>query len=371
MIEYFESCGSGGELMQGLTRGDRVPDYQRPDPQGQARMLHDLHQGLPVIVLASQAAGNDALRKVLGELANPVGNWSKFTRVAIIQDTPAQCAKLLPGGNDSITLMVDDGAVLQHLVGTPSGTANSVTIFALDSNLSVIERLELPPDGNAAEFLNDLRAIYESRPVPAASIIRVQAPALFIPRIFDRAFCDGLIALFEETGGQPSGTARIDGNTANWKPDPSVKIRRDVYLTEGVWLERVREMLMRRVLPEIKRCFNFQVTQHEVFKLIRYDETGGYFRPHRDNESRDTQHRRFAMTLNLNTGDYEGGQLRFPEFGPQLYEAGRGDAVIFSCSLLHEAMPVTRGKRYALLGFFFGEAERIEQMRYQSDTQTR
>ncbi len=36
------------------------------------------------------------------------------------------------------------------------------------------------------------------------------------------------------------------------------------------------------------------------------------------------------MTLNLNTEEYEGGELRFPEFGPNLYRPGTGDAVIFS-----------------------------------------
>ena len=47
------------------------------------------------------------------------------------------------------------------------------------------------------------------------------------------------------------------------------------------------------------------------------------------------------MTLNLNTGGYEGGALWFPEFGRQLYAPEAGGAVVFSCSLLHEALPVT------------------------------
>jgi predicted 2-oxoglutarate/Fe(II)-dependent dioxygenase YbiX len=353
--------------MQGLTRGDRLPDYQRPDPQGRAKLLHDLHSGAPVIVVASRDANSAALRTLLMSLNESGTYWSQFTRIAIVRGAPQACAELLPM-DTAITVMVDDGAVLQHLLGAP--TTSPVTVFALDSNLSIIERLE-QSNASAAELLARLRSLYQSSPARSASIIRTQAPVLLIPRVLDHAFCDGLIAFFEETGGQPSGVARIDGDTANWKPDPSVKMRRDVYLTEGVWLDRVREMLVRRVLPEIDRCFSFRVTQHEVLKLIRYDETGGYFRPHRDNETRDTQHRRFAMTLNLNTGDYEGGQLHFPEFGPELYEAERGGAAIFSCSLLHEAMPVTQGKRYALLGFFFGEGQRMENMRYQADAQAR
>ena len=37
-----------------------------------------------------------------------------------------------------------------------------------------------------------------------------------------------------------------------------------------------------------------------------------------------------------------------------------GGAVIFSCSLLHEAMPVTAGRRFAIFGFFHGEIEEAE-----------
>ena len=33
-----------------------------------------------------------------------------------------------------------------------------------------------------------------------------------------------------------------------------------------------------------------------------------------------------------------------------------GGAVVFSCSLLHEATPVTRGTRYAVLPFLYDEA---------------
>ena len=57
------------------------------------------------------------------------------------------------------------------------------------------------------------------------------------------------------------------------------------------------------------------------------------------------------MSLNLND-DYEGGELTFPEFGPTLYKPRAGMAAVFSCSLLHEALPVTRGRRFVLTTFF-------------------
>ena len=54
-------------------------------------------------------------------------------------------------------------------------------------------------------------------------------------------------------------------------------------------------------------------------------------------------HRRFAVTLNLNDG-FEGGELWFQEFGPRRYRPPPGGAAVFSCSLLHEARPVTAGR---------------------------
>ena len=86
----------------------------------------------------------------------------------------------------------------------------------------------------------------------------------------------------------------------------------------------------------------------------RADE-GGHFRPHRDNTTKGTAHRRFAVTINLNS-DFEGGELSFPEFGHRSLKPKPGCAVVFSCSLLHTASPVTSGVRYAFLPFLYDDA---------------
>jgi predicted 2-oxoglutarate/Fe(II)-dependent dioxygenase YbiX len=87
-----------------------------------------------------------------------------------------------------------------------------------------------------------------------------------------------------------------------------------------------------------------------------------------------TSHRRFAVSLVLNTGQFEGGSLRFPEFGGRLYSPPEaGGAVVFSCSLLHEAMPVTRGKRYVFLPFLYdeeGARQREDNLRFLAPQQT-
>jgi predicted 2-oxoglutarate/Fe(II)-dependent dioxygenase YbiX len=82
-------------------------------------------------------------------------------------------------------------------------------------------------------------------------------------------------------------------------------------------------------------------------------EEGGYFRPHRDNLTSGAAHRQFTCSINLNAEAFEGGDLRFPEYGMRTYRPPTGGAVVFSCSLIHEATsliheatPVTRGARY-------------------------
>ena len=88
-----------------------------------------------------------------------------------------------------------------------------------------------------------------------------------------------------------------------------------------------------------------------------YDSAiGGHFYRHRDNVNAGAQHRRFAVTINLNK-DYDGCDLVFPEFGRRVYRAPHGGAVVFSCGALHQVTPMTRGRRYAFLAFLYGEAD--------------
>jgi predicted 2-oxoglutarate/Fe(II)-dependent dioxygenase YbiX len=365
VVKFSETDGWEFSMSSGFTRGDRIPDIERLDQAGEPRMLYDLQIGQPILLVLfenSEAAGT---RAALSMLAHDDPDWKQITRVVLLQSMPAQCKNLMNGTYNNLTVLMDDGAVTKHLLGSGCVRPRQITAFALDANFRVIERIEYCPDENLDDFMRQLKAVYKDMVPSDPKTLVQQAPVLFIPRVLEPSKCDELIQFFKKEGGQPSGIAHIEGNNIKWQPDPSVKMRRDVYMKDSPLLESIKVLLARRVLPEIKRCFSFQVTQHEVFKLVCYDaQTGGYFRPHRDNESRDTQHRRFAMTLNLNTGDYSGGQLRFPEFGSDLYQPERGGALIFSCSLLHEVIPVTTGERYVLLGFFFGDAEKMQPMQY-------
>jgi predicted 2-oxoglutarate/Fe(II)-dependent dioxygenase YbiX len=74
------------------------------------------------------------------------------------------------------------------------------------------------------------------------------------------------------------------------------------------------------------------------------------------------------VSLNLNA-EFEGGNLRFPEFGRRTFKPPVGGAIVFSCSLLHEATAITNGKRYAFLPFLYDEeAAKIRQQNLKNCT---
>jgi peroxiredoxin/predicted 2-oxoglutarate/Fe(II)-dependent dioxygenase YbiX len=230
--------------------------------------------------------------------------------------------------------------------------------LVLDPMLRVIAHIPLIP----AEAHN--RALEETikrlPPVAEHANTALHAPVLILPRVFEEDLCRELISTYQEYGGVESGFMReLDGKTVEVREN-SVKRRKDFRFDVRPELASLRQAiqvrLQRRLLPEIKRAFQFEVTRIERYVVAQYDSgSGGFFRPHRDNTTLGTAHRRFACTINLNAEDYTGGDLRFPEFGPGTYRAPSGGALVFSCSLLHEAMPVTAGIRYAFLPFFHDE----------------
>ncbi|MBN9023438.1 MAG: 2OG-Fe(II) oxygenase [Rhizobiales bacterium] len=186
--------------------------------------------------------------------------------------------------------------------------------------------------------------------------IALQAPILFLPNVFEPEFCRHLVDLYERHGGAESGFMReVDGKTVAIQ-DRSHKQRRDYNIEDDEVIAATRARIRRRVAPEIQKVHQFAVTRMERYIVCCYDaEEGGHFRAHRDNTTKGTAHRRFAVSINLND-DFDGGEVSFPEYGPRSFKPPPGGAVVFSCSLLHAVSRVTRGRRYAFLPFLYDDA---------------
>jgi predicted 2-oxoglutarate/Fe(II)-dependent dioxygenase YbiX len=191
-------------------------------------------------------------------------------------------------------------------------------------------------------------------------LIAAQAPVLAIPDVLSPADCRMLMDLWERENIE-TGVATEQSGVGGQEIDHSYKNRRDHQIADPDIIRLVNDRLARRIVPEVKKAFNYEITRFEHLRIGAYDAGAGYFRAHRDNTKPATAHRKFALTLCLND-EYEGGYLNFPEYGKQLYRPPAGGAVVFSTSLLHEVTDVTGGQRFTLITFFFGEQEYRERI---------
>ncbi|WPZ36294.1 2OG-Fe(II) oxygenase [Thalassobaculum sp. OXR-137] len=243
------------------------------------------------------------------------------------------------------------------MVGKSNGSGQNYTVlrngcFLIGRNLRLADYIDFGP---LDTFTARLAASVARLPAePSVAPAGGHAPVLYVPDVFERDLCRQLIDEYEAHGGGPSGVMRdVNGVTTGFLDD-SVKRRRDAPIRNPDTLVRVRRNLINRLTGEIKKVYNFDATHIERFMVGCYDSgDSGFFSAHRDNGGSGTAHRRFAVSINLNAEEFEGGELWFPEYGPHLYKPATGGAVVFSCSMLHEARKVTAGRRYAFLPFLF------------------
>jgi peroxiredoxin len=223
----------------------------------------------------------------------------------------------------------------------------------LDPTLRVMKVIPLRPDGSDG---NELVTYMTSLPPPSTFAgFELQAPVLVLTNVFDSEFCEKLITLYEAQGNDESGFMReVDGKTVRMH-DHGHKSRRDHIITDNEILRHAQQRFKRTVVPQLLKSYQYNATRMERYLVGCYRaEDGGHFAAHRDNTTKGTAHRRFAVSVNLNS-DFDGGEVTFPEYGPRGFKPPPGGAVVFSCSLLHAVSKVTRGRRYAFLPFLYDD----------------
>jgi peroxiredoxin len=214
----------------------------------------------------------------------------------------------------------------------------------------------IPFGADRCDIAQALRLL-ESLPPPSVFCgVPLSPPVLLLPNVFEPEFCRALVELYESHGGEDSGFMReVDGRTVGLV-DYRHKRRRDYLIDDPQIIERAKALVHRRLAPEILKAHQFRATRIERFIVACYDAAEeAHFKPHRDNTTSGTAHRRFAVSINLND-DFEGGEVYFPEYGEQTkFRPPAGGALVFSCSILHAVAPMRRGKRYAFLPFLYDE----------------
>lgn len=320
-----------------LDVGDIAPRFRLVTAGGEKIDLGADHISGKVLVLLFMPSGvaPPAGLTALAERARGMGG-----RCFLIAAEPRD----VPVGFEPLADRDDEVAVLYGRHGAPR-----VVVVAPNRHLAAIG-LEV---GVAAAALDRIAA---QRGDPAQ-----HPPILIVPDVLSRADCQQLISVFLTQG-------HIFLEPGHGEPPPGIgdhKMRIHDYGRRDRIDHRImsRETntfidarLKRRLLPEVYKCFQYKITRREIFRIGCYEgERGGVPNGHRDNAQANVAYRRFACSINLNTEQFEGGGLRFLEYGDHEYRPETGAAIVFSSSMLHEAMHVTRGRRYVLLVNLYGE----------------
>ena len=346
-----------------LDLGDRMPNISGPDQNGERFSVLMAAPG-PFAVL-SVASGSEALvdaalrafdEVVQGPAARRLNACIAVAgpsegvhgraralglRTAVLADTRGDLARLFRAPREDDTPPPGLRGDILAMVTDPDQTLRAVIPFA-------------GPEPFKAALTQALRKVEvpEERTAGAHS-----APVLRVPGLLNPEQCQALIAMWE-TRNQPGKV----GLTGRYGESVNKVTTKRVSLDHFVRDQGVQAQILATIGPRIReavlRAFHFDVQHHEPLLIVAYPASeGGFFGAHRDNIDPAHMHRRFALTLNLNTGDYEGGGVWFPEYADTVYDPPAGDGIVFSCSLLHEAKAVTRGTRFILSGFMWGEAE--------------
>jgi predicted 2-oxoglutarate/Fe(II)-dependent dioxygenase YbiX/peroxiredoxin len=357
----------GDESGSGFVLGDPVPWFRAQNLSGERVDLH-VSAGRWVVLAFLGPLAEAHTQERLARLANRAAACSedRLMIYALSATPPSDAAELVRMSRPNLKFLGDyDGAIGAYYgayhrqrTARPVGYESPRTVV-LDAMLRAVANIPCEParrneeqhDELVERFLRDLPPIDDSAGVP------LTAPVLMVPRVFDFSLCEHLIGLFDKIGGADSGFLVERGGQPATVTDHARKSRRDLVLTAPELCGMIRRRIVARLLPAIELYFQFRATHMDRYMVACYDSaSGGHFLRHRDNMTAGVEHRRFAVSVNLN-GGYDGCDLVFPEFGRRSYRAPTGGALVFSCGALHEVTPITKGKRYAFLPFLYGEAD--------------
>lgn len=319
-------------------RGERASDFVARRGDGQPIRFYGFVGGAPAVLVFCAAAGEAAGTGLVDVLRAALG--------------PDVDVHVVAGGSavDDTATFHDPEGTVHRIYGVP--VEGDPVVIVLDPNVRVAATHEHRDDDEAVAAVT--AAVTAATPTDEGSSARRHAPVLFVPDALDAALCARLIKVWEMAGNVQTGVETTIGTERVEETDQLRKRRRDHTVTDPALLRTLSSHIGRRVMPEIRKAFAYEANRFEGFKIGCYQASDrGFFTAHRDNLSPSTAHRKFALTLNLNE-QYEGGELRFPEYGGDRYRPSAGEALIFSGAHLHEVLPVTRGQRFVLLSFLFG-----------------
>lgn len=331
-----------------LRPGDRVPNLTFPDLSGKTRMLYLEVSGGPILVAAVPDPHLGEGKAVMAALARRSSALDKLGvhRFALMRRKPDNS-----NGLGAVAVIDPYGEGMKLFRPLPEGSQDEADrpacgVAALDANQRVIATFT---STTSRDPVADAVAVLEREAAtakPDTHRLTRAAPVMVLDKLLSDPLCDALIERWKTDSVE--GTVNDGFRSIE---DPTVKRSREHVVADPDLQRAVAQEIGPRAMSEIQKAFNFQAPlRFEMLTVLGYDdERKDFFAPHRDS-LRAEQRRRFTISLNLNDG-YEGGELRFPEYGSHLYAPPKGAGVVFGGELLYEALPVTRGRRWELTTF--------------------
>jgi len=340
-----------------LTIGDIVPPVALATADGGKLDLlaDDIAGNYTILVLCGDVADDRAAAEIerfrtAGDTVTAAGG----RLFLIVPPAPGDAGPLLRRLSLPFPAVTDQAGALFEAFGAEGAAVTTVVLRPNNHVMAVI-------DGGAADHpaatLEVIRADEENRRMRPAMR---HPPVLIVPDVLSRKDCQHLISIFNFEGNvwvEPGhGTQNMTGDYKMRIPDYGREDRIDHWIISEKTTDFVTDRLRARLFPEIAKAFQYEITRFERYRIGSYKgERHGEAHGHRDNSDDMVAHRRFAASINLNSEQFDGGELRFPEYGGQVYRPETGAAIVFSSSILHEALPVTKGQRFVLLSFLFGD----------------
>lgn len=339
-----------------LRPGDRVPDFALPGLDGKLRKFIWSFTGDPVALLVV----DDLANFDVGQFAALLAACTASSVVPVVVAGNAVAAAAAPwaklGGSAETPLLLCDAdrkflpALLsQGGVGFGQGAGLRMRVIVLDPNQRVAATFDSRALPAAAEAMEATVAPVRANG-GADQVLRIpMAPVLVLPRVFEPDFCAQVIRLWHKGDHKDTGVSSRYGNVNV----EQLKRTEDYTVVEPMMQKAISDRLAYRIGPELIKVFAFdREFAFDSHVVLSYSAEGRhFFGAHRDNGAPSTADRAFAVSLNLND-DFEGGELVFPEYAGVKVSPPAGAAAVFSCSLLHQVLPVTRGRRFALTTFF-------------------
>lgn len=316
---------------RGTPLGCRLPNFEMPDSAGRFfDYFRDVTHGPTLFLDTPTAAVVREVRAVFGNAVTVVtvgpvrepGDVEDTTVRSLTLEVPRLREVLFEAEPEGTTAMLADAN--QRVMGFHAGSQDlGVWLAAMRDGVARPQEVER----------------------------RDGAPVLLLPTVLEPELRAALIQRLDAEMEEGRVAIRAGSDTRSVILTDKKRRRDHKLLSDDPLYRAVADRIARRVMPELYKAFWIEKLRHEGYFLARYDtDRADFFAAHRDNNTPGTARRRMAVSVELNE-DYEGGGLVFPEYADHRHRAPMGGALAFSCSLMHEAVPVSRGSRYVLLAF--------------------